>query len=107
MTPVKLAVVLFLTAGALAVPGADAATPTRPSTAEILFRLEHPCPITGETSGMCKGYVIDRIVPLLCGGAEEPGNMQWQTLAQAKEKDKWERIGCRAGRKLILPGQAM
>jgi hypothetical protein len=29
--------------------------------------------------------------------------MQWQTIAQAKEKDRWERIGCRAGRKLVAP----
>jgi hypothetical protein len=29
--------------------------------------------------------------------------MQWQTLAAAKEKDKWERIGCRPGRKLVIP----
>jgi hypothetical protein len=30
--------------------------------------------------------------------------MQWQTLAEAKEKDRWEKIGCRKGRKLVLPG---
>ena len=29
--------------------------------------------------------------------------MQWQTLAEAREKDKWERIGCRAGRRQLLP----
>lgn len=29
--------------------------------------------------------------------------MQWQTLAQAREKDKWERIGCRPGRVLYRP----
>ena len=31
--------------------------------------------------------------------------MQWATLAQAKEKARWEKIGCRKGRKLVLPGQ--
>ena len=78
----------------------------RPSNAEILFRLAHPCPATGQASGPCKGYVVDRVIPLLCGGAEEPANMQWQTLAQAKEKDRWEKIGCRKGRRLVLPGQS-
>ena len=34
--------------------------------------------------------------------------MQWQTLAEAREKDKWESIGCRAGRRqLILDGPSI
>lgn len=78
----------------------------RPSNAEILFRLAHPCPATGQTHGACKGYVVDRVIPLVCGGAEAPDNMQWQTLAEAKEKDRWEKIGCRRGRTLVLPGKA-
>ncbi len=40
------------------------------------------------------GYVIDHIVPLACGGEDRPSNMQWQTIAEAKEKDKVERKGC-------------
>ena len=67
--------------------------------------MDHPCPATGQPHGPCKGYVIDRIIPLVCGGADEPQNMQWQTLAEAKEKDRWDRIGCRKGRRLVLPGQ--
>lgn len=42
-----------------------------------------------------KGYVVDHIEPLACGGADAPSNMQWQTKADAKAKDKWERKGCR------------
>ena len=72
--------------------------------AEVLFRLTHPCPGTGQTQGACTGYVIDRVIPIACGGAEDPDNMQWQTLAEAKAKDRWERIGCRPGRKLVMPG---
>ena len=78
----------------------------RPSNAEILFRLANPCPSTGETHGTCAGYVIDRLIPAVCGGAEAPENMQWQTLAEAKDKDRWEAIGCRRGRRLVLPGEA-
>ena len=37
------------------------------------------------------GYVVDHIVPLACGGADAPSNMQWQTVQQAKAKDKVER----------------
>jgi hypothetical protein len=41
------------------------------------------------------GYVIDHIVPLACGGADAPWNMQWQTVADGKAKDRTERAGCR------------
>ena len=48
---------------------------------------------TGYPSGR-KGYVVDHIVPLECGGADAPSNMQWQTVAEAKIKDRTER-NCR------------
>jgi hypothetical protein len=36
------------------------------------------------------GYVVDQIIPLKGGGADSPSNMQWQTTADAKAKDKTE-----------------
>lgn len=94
---------MVLLAAALALP---AAAETRSLRAEVLFRLANPCPATGTAHGACTGYVIDRVIPHVCGGAEEPANMQWQTLAQAKEKRKWDRIGCRGGRKLVTPQES-
>ena len=94
----------FALACIVAPAAATAAESARPSNAEIIFRLAHPCPATGLAQGPCTGYVVDRVIPILCGGAEDPANMQWQTLAEAKEKDRWEKIGCRKGRKLVLPG---
>ena len=71
--------------------------------AEAQFRVANPCPVTGQAQGPCTGYVIDRVIPLACGGADHPDNMRWLTLAEAKAKARWERIGCRPGRRLVLP----
>jgi hypothetical protein len=44
---------------------------------------------TGYSHGR-PGYVVDHVVPLKRGGCDCPANMQWQTMAEAKAKDKWE-----------------
>ena len=44
---------------------------------------------TGYPNGR-QGYVIDHIIPLKKGGCDCPSNMQWQTIQEGKEKDKWE-----------------
>jgi hypothetical protein len=58
------------------------------------FQREHPCPSTGRTSGACPGYRKDHIEPLPCGGPDSVSNIQWQTIADAKAKDRWERKAC-------------
>jgi hypothetical protein len=77
---------------AVAAP-ADART-KRSQSAKVEFKHEHPCPANGATKGPCKGYVIDHINPLACGGADRPDNVQWQAVADGKAKDKWERKAC-------------
>ena len=66
----------------------------RSQKAKNIFKYEHPCPATGRVKGACQGYIIDHIKPLACGGADAASNMQWQTKAESKAKDKWERTGC-------------
>jgi hypothetical protein len=48
---------------------------------------------TGYAQGR-PGYVVDHIKPLACGGSDTSDNMQWQTIAEAKAKDKTERKDC-------------
>jgi hypothetical protein len=62
----------------------------RSQTAKNQFKKQHPCPSTGKSSGVCPGYVIDHVQALKRGGSDTPTNMQWQTTADAKAKDKWE-----------------
>ena len=45
--------------------------------------------VTGYPHGR-PGYIIDHIIPLKEGGADAPSNMQWQTIEEAKAKDRWE-----------------
>jgi hypothetical protein len=66
----------------------------RSAAAKDAFKREHPCPATGQSTGRCPGHVVDHVRALECGGADAPGNMQWQTVAEGKAKDKMERY-CR------------
>lgn len=79
-----------------AVSSKNAVSPTearpikRNSAARGEFQKQHPCPATGMTTGACTGYVVDHVVPLKRGGADKATNMQWQTTADAKAKDRIE-----------------
>lgn len=66
-----------------------------------LFRATVPCPATGQTERHCPGYVVDHKIALACAKTEEERaaldslpNLQWQTVAEAKAKDRIERQQC-------------
>jgi len=84
--------IAVLLAVALSIPAA--AKEPRSSAVKHEFQLMHPCPSTGLTSGACPGWVKDHIVPLACSGLDAASNMQWQTIREARAKDKWETKGC-------------
>jgi len=83
-------------AAALTFPALADAKTQRSAAAKSEFKLANPCPATGKPRGACPGYVIDHIKPLCAGGPDRPENMQWQTVADAKAKDRDERRQCRA-----------
>jgi hypothetical protein len=70
---------------------------TRDPKQKAAFMRAHPCPAGVDKGSIhrCKGYVVDHKKALACGGPDRPSNMQWQTIAQAKAKDKVELLGCR------------
>ena len=88
-------VVLAVVCGVAAMPTVASVSEHRSRGAAREFQRLHPCPSTGRTTGACHGYVKDHIVPLVCGGPDSVDNLQWQMVAAAKAKDRWERKGCR------------
>jgi hypothetical protein len=50
----------------------------------------HPCPATHVSTGPCPGFVVDHVKALKHGGTDTPDNMQWQSVAEARAKDRVE-----------------
>lgn len=74
---------------------ASASQIARSTSIRAEFQRHTPCPSTGAPRGRCPGYVVDHITPLCAGGADHPGNLQWQTVHAAKLKDRQEHRLCR------------
>lgn len=89
--------VAFLFFGALLSSLAIAAE--RRSSVRGEFQRHHPCPATGERRGACPGHVLDHVRPLCAGGLDHVANLQWQTVAEGKRKDRIEARECAAYRR--------
>ncbi len=48
------------------------------------------------------GWIVDHIFALCKGGKDEPANMQWQTVKDAKKKDRIE-CDCKLDPKPVKP----
>jgi hypothetical protein len=61
--------------------------------------------MTGNSHGW-KGHIVDHRRALVCGGLDAVSNMQWEMVAEAKAKDRWEAGGCKDGRRVgpLAPG---
>ena len=67
----------------------------RSSAVKAEFQRANPCPSTGQRRGACSGFVKDHVKPLCAGGTDSVDNLQWQSVAEAKIKDREERRMCR------------
>lgn len=62
----------------------------------VAFKGIHPCPSTGKTTGACRGWQLNHVIPLACGGADAVSNLQWmptvtKTCWQDWCNDRFER----------------
>lgn len=83
-------------------PERDANGRIKRSSYEVYkFKKLYPCPVTGQTSGACPDWSVDHPIPLVCGGCDTVGNMQWlpnaiKSAAGTLPKDRWEqRVYCK------------
>jgi hypothetical protein len=89
-----LAAILVLAASA-----ASACPAHRSVSQRALFTSANVCPSLGVIASSCPGFVVDHLIPLCAGGPDTAKNMQWQTIAESKQKDKVERAQCAALRR--------
>jgi hypothetical protein len=90
----KKTIVTLVAIAATAWPDQYAFAEKRSYAAKAEFKRLHPCPANGQKRGPCLGYILDHIVPLCAGGPDSSSNMQWQTVSDAKAKDRDERMMC-------------
>jgi hypothetical protein len=90
----QFSALMFIAAALIAATHPASAREHRSRDVAREFQWQHPCPSTGRATGACPGYVRDHIVPLACGGPDAVQNMQWQTVSEARAKDRWERSTC-------------
>ena len=69
---------------------ASATTTKRSPAVTAKFMRLHPCPSTGKKVGACPGWIKDHKVALCVGGPDSVGNLQWQSVKDAKAKDRIE-----------------
>ena len=53
-----------------------------------LFVKKYACPVNGKHTEICPGWVVNYVKPLCAGGADRLSNLQWQTVATAKRKER-------------------
>jgi hypothetical protein len=53
-----------------------------------LFIKKYACPVNGKHTEACPGWVVNYVKPLCAGGADRLSNLQWQTVATAKRKER-------------------
>ena len=90
--PILLSLVI---AGAVTLPAAPiSAKEHRSREVTREFQREHPLPLDRANKGRLSRLPERPIVLLACRGPDAVSNPQWQTIADAKAKDRWERKPC-------------
>jgi len=73
--------------------------PQRDARQIELFLKRSACPVNGKRQEACPGWVIGYLKPLCAGGVDRAANMQWQTVATAKKKEREAQKVCVKGKR--------
>ena len=64
-----------------------------------LFVKKYACPVNGKHTESCPGWVVNYVKPLCAGGVDRITNLQWQTVATAKRKEREAQKLCAKGKR--------
>lgn len=84
--------IALLLAGALSLSTPDVTCRVRDKAGKVVRSMSRRNAFmraTGYPNGR-PGWIVDHLVSLQCGGCDLASNMTWQTVAEAKAKDRWE-----------------
>ena len=73
--------------------------PQADSGQKELFVKKYACPVNGKHTQLCPGWVVNYVKPLCAGGPDRITNLQWQTVATAKRKEREAQKMCAKGKK--------
>lgn len=59
------------------------------------WRKDHPCPVAGPGTCFQKGYAVDHVIALECGGADAGYNLAWFNNESHKIKTRYDNARCK------------
>ena len=76
-------------------PGVGEAKSYRDPEVVREWRKDHPCPVVGPGTCFQKGYAVDHVIALECGGADAGYNLAWFNNESHKIKTRYDNARCK------------
>lgn len=89
-----LKALMFLLATSIASGSGEAKSVRDPGVVRE-WRKTHPCPVEGPGTCFQKGYAVDHVIALECGGADSVENLAYFNRESHKLKSKYDNLRCK------------